>query len=75
MASKLNVSPPRMREVSPPGALKSQRSGGRHESRWLSRITIERQITDPNPKAADVGNFRMDAKPGAVRRALSGRKP
>ena len=59
----------------PPGPLREQRSGGRHESRWLSTITLERQVVDPNPKAADAYNFRMDAQPGAVRRALRGRRP
>lgn len=73
MASKLNVTPPRTREVSPPEALKAQRSGGRHESRWLSRITIERQLTDPNPAAADAYNFRVDRDPGIVRRIITRR--
>lgn len=78
MASKLNISPPRTRAVGPPPeALKSGRTGGRHETLWRSAITLERQVSDPNPLGAQIdgGNFRMDASPGAVRRALRRRQP
>lgn len=73
MASKLDVSPPRTRALNPPEPLKSQRSGGRHETLWRSAITLERQISDPNPLAAKVGGSKMDRDPGMVRRVITGR--
>ena len=74
MASKLNVSRPRTRAVNPPTPLRARREGGNRETIWKSAITLERQITDPPARAADAYNFRMDAQPGAVRRALTRRK-
>lgn len=72
--AKQFISPPRTREVGPPPeALKSQRSGGVHEHRWLSRITIERQRTDVNPLAAKVGGFHVERDGGMVRRIITGR--
>ena len=74
MASKLNTSTPRTKAVSPPGPLRARREGGNRETLWRSTITLERQITDSSPRAADAYNFRMDAQPGAVRRALNRRR-
>ena len=73
MASKLNVSRPQKRAVSPPGPLRARREGGNRETLWRSTITLERQITDPSPRMPSK-SFRMDAEPGAVRRALNRRK-
>jgi hypothetical protein len=56
--------------------MRAQRSGGRHEGKWNSTITLERQDTGVNPLAAKGAQDKiMDARPGAVRRALLRRRP
>lgn len=68
MASKLDTSLPQTREVSPPGPLRARRDGGNRENLWRSRITLERQRTDPAPVAKNFTNFRMAADPEIIRR-------
>lgn len=58
MASKLNISLPRMRRVHPPGPLRE-----RHEVLRKSNITIERQDLDPSPMVRNFTNFRCDCDP------------
>jgi hypothetical protein len=55
--------------------MRAQRSGGRHETKWNSAITLERQDIGANPLAERAGQKPyMDPDAGIIRRVLNGRR-
>ena len=63
MPTKLNVSVPKMRTVSPPCPLKERR-----DTFWRTPWKIETQVKDPSPLAKYFTNFRMPADPEIIQR-------
>ena len=66
----LNTSKPRTRGLYPPGPMRDNRSGGRHETQWKSAVTLERQDTEPNPLVKNFSNFRLSTQQPPLPRPL-----
>jgi hypothetical protein len=59
-----------VRSLYPPGAMKDSRGTGRHEYKWNSATTLERQNTEPNPLVENFNNFRFNAPQPPIPRPL-----